>query len=186
MNGPYLQIIKILLNYYRIVMHQYCMSKNLLIAFAKPILLRYYFVFRFHPPPEKIELILDGEMKELFPELSGTFVQGAGLVNKNPSAIWYYSYFSDWIVGNEQHLGKFWGNVYVPIDPGNTVNDTNAPKWIDVVDVNFKVIGMCNCPQPHFTLAKLLSCCIIQFQRNSILLSLLVGGIYIQSWTLSK
>lgn len=117
------------------------------------VIVKHNFASRFQPPPEKIELTLDGDMKEKFPELSGSYLQGIGLVNQNPywlqkngpSAIWYYSYFSDWIVGNELHLGEFWGNVYAPTDHENTVNRTNAPKWIDVVDVNFKVIGTYIC-----------------------------------------
>ena len=147
------------------------MSKNLLIAFAKPILLKYYFVFRFHPPPEKIELILDGEMKELFPELSGTFVQGEGLVNQNPywiqqngtSAIWYHSFFRDWIVGNEVNLGDFWGNIYALSDQNTVANGSKyAPKWIDEENVNFKVIG------------KLHTFCILKYHGSFCYLQLII------------
>ena len=128
-------------------MHQYRMSKK---SSALIYLVKHHFVCRFHPPPEKIELILDGEMKEQFPEMSGSFIQGEGLINQNPywlhqtgtSAIWYHWFFLDWIVGNEVNLGDFWGNIYAQSDQNTVANGSKyAPKWINEENVNFKVIG---------------------------------------------
>ena len=89
-----------------------------------------------------IELSLDAGSNDS--SLSGTHLQGTGLINEKPfwleqngsHAIWYNWYVSGWIIGDVTNLGgRFWGKMFV-----NSENNTTYP-YIGP-SVTLKGIGM--------------------------------------------
>ena len=88
-----------------------------------------------------MELSLDAGSNDSF--LSGTYLQGTGLINENPfwlqlngsHAIWYHWYTSDWIIGSVTNLGKYRGKIYINDDKDNTYPNASLP-------VTFKNIGI--------------------------------------------
>ena len=105
--------------------------------------LTYHIIYRFHPPPTKIELVIDTDSDEA--HFSGTYLLGASLVNEKPfwsqqngsHAIWSHEvlYGSVWIIGDLSQLGRFHGKIFVNADKNNTYPNASLP-------VTFKDIGM--------------------------------------------
>ena len=98
------------------------------------------YTYRFNPPPLKIQLSLDAGFNHSY--FSGEYLQGTGLINEQPfwlqengsHAIWYHWYISDWIIGDANRLGKYWGKIFVNEDQDKSYPNASLP-------VTFKDIG---------------------------------------------
>ena len=97
------------------------------------------YIYRFQPPPLTIELSFNAGSNHSY--YSGTYLQEIGLNNEKPfwlqqngsHAIWYS--YSDWIIGDMIHLGKFHGKIFVNADKNDTYPNASLP-------ITFKNIGM--------------------------------------------
>ena len=90
-----------------------------------------YDTYRFKPPPLKIQLSIGAGFNKSY--LTGTYLQVTGLINEKPfwlqqngsHAIWYS--YSDWIIGDMIHLGKFHGKIFVNVDQNDIYPNASLP-----------------------------------------------------------
>ena len=109
------------------------------------------------PTPSKMELILDGNVKEVLGSYEGNYsVIDNDFVNGYPvwiqqdgnNAIWFYgSSYPAWNIGHKDKLGKGIGFLFGPISndlwptqipEGYQFHDGTSWKYADLADVVFK------------------------------------------------